>query len=75
MQDSLDARQVNFRILGERMVTLHQECPHCQQEKPEKVQRLVFVRKNFVHLIVAAATCVGMVVSLTFRSATHEATA
>ena len=71
MQNLLHPRQINLRILGVGMVSVHQQRPSRQQE--QNSQRLIFFRENEVHSIVA--TLGGMFARLRFRSATHEATA
>ena len=71
MQNLLHSGQINLRILGVRMVSVHQQRPSRQQQQNNR--RLIFFRENEVHSTVA--TLAGMFARLRFRSATHEATA
>ena len=74
MQDLLHARQVDFRIFNEGMVSLDQQRGRRQQQQPKIVQDLLLVRKNF-HSPIATATFDGSIDSSRFHSATHDATA
>jgi len=72
MQNFLYSRQIDFRILGKGMVSLHQQGAHGQREQPKEIQRLVLVGS---HSMGAIATCGGIAANLRFRSATQDAMA